>query len=48
MLGSKTKHLDKLLTLIDKASVIDKDLPKLDEEFDKYNKVVRKENAAIQ
>lgn len=48
MLGSKIKCLDKLITLIDKATSVEKDLPKIVEEYDKYNKVVRKENAAIQ
>jgi hypothetical protein len=30
--------------LIDKGSSVEKDLPKIIEEFEKYNKVVRKEN----
>ena len=47
MLGSKIKSLDKLISLIDKASSVEKDLPRIVEEYDKYNKVVRKENAAI-
>jgi hypothetical protein len=34
--------------LIDKAISVEKDLPKIIEEFEKYNKVVRKENQAIQ
>jgi hypothetical protein len=41
------KCLEKLLQLIDKAASVDKDLPRIVEEFDKYNKVLRKENAAI-
>ena len=48
MIGSKVRSLDKLINLIDKATSLDKDLPRIVEEFDKYNKVVRKENAAIQ
>ena len=41
------KSIDKLLILIDKASSVEKDLPKIVEENEKYNKVLRKENAAI-
>ena len=48
MLGQKIKSLEKLVSLIDKATSIEKDLPRIVEEYDKYNKVVRKENAAIQ
>lgn len=48
MLGQKIKSIEKLLSLIDKATSIEKDLPRIVEEYDKYNKVVRKENAAIQ
>ena len=42
------KSLDRLISLIDKAISVEKDLPKIIEEFEKYNKVVRKENQAIQ
>ena len=34
--------------MIDKATSVEKDLPRIVEEYDKYNKVVRKEIAAIQ
>jgi len=44
----KVKCLEKLILLIDKATSVEKDLPRIVEEFDKYNKVLRKENAAIQ
>jgi hypothetical protein len=44
----KVKCLEKLIQLIDKATSVEKDLPRIVEEFDKYNKVLRKENAAIQ
>jgi len=41
------KCLEKLIQLIDKAVSVEKDLPRIVEEFDKYNKVLRKENAAL-
>lgn len=47
MLGQKIKSLEKLLSLIDKATSVEKDIPRIVEEYEKYNKVVRKENAAI-
>jgi hypothetical protein len=47
MLSSKVKSLDKLISLIDKATSVDRDLPRIVEEYDRYNKSVRKENAAI-
>lgn len=48
MLGQKIKCLEKLISLIDKATSCERDLPRIVEEYDKYNKVIRKENAAIQ
>jgi len=48
MTKEKVKSLDKLIQLIDKASSVEKDLPRIVEEYDRYNKVVRKETAAIQ
>jgi hypothetical protein len=48
MLGQKIKSLEKLVSLIDKATSVEKDLPRIVEEYDKYNKVIRKENAAVQ
>ncbi len=44
--ASKTKALDKLIRLIDKASSVERDLPRIVEEYEKYNKIVRKENLA--
>jgi hypothetical protein len=41
------KCIEKLMQLIDKAASVERDLPRIVEEFDKYNKVVRKENAAL-
>jgi uncharacterized protein YlxW (UPF0749 family) len=46
-LHSKIKSLDKLITSIDKATQ-EKDLAKVVEDYEKYNKVVRKENALAQ
>ena len=43
----KVKCLEKLIQLIDKAVSVERDLPRIVEEFDKYNKVLRKENAAL-
>ncbi len=40
--------MEKLIQLIDKAASVERDLPRIVEEYDKYNKVLRKENAAIQ
>jgi hypothetical protein len=48
MLGQKIKSLEKLISLIDKATSVEKDLHRIVEEYDKYNKVIRKENAAVQ
>lgn len=48
MVGQKIKSLEKLISLIDKATSVEKDLPRIVEEYDKYNKVIRKENAAVQ
>jgi hypothetical protein len=48
MLGQKIKSLEKLISLIVKATSVEKDLPRIVEEYDKYNKVIRKENAAVQ
>jgi len=48
MLSQKIKSLEKLIFLIDKATSVEKDLPRIVEENEKYNKVVRKENATIQ
>lgn len=48
MQGQKIKSLEKLVSLIDKATSVEKDLPRIVEEYDKYNKVIRKENAAVQ
>lgn len=48
MLGQKIKSIEKLLSLIDKATSVEKDLPRIVEEYDKYMKVKRKENAAVQ
>jgi hypothetical protein len=45
MLGQKIKSIEKLLSLIDKATSVEKDLPRIVEEYDKYMKVIRKENA---
>jgi len=42
------KSLERLISLIDKSTSVDKDLPRIVEEYDKYNKVIRKETAAIQ
>jgi hypothetical protein len=39
------KSLEKAIKLIDKATC-EKDLVKIAEEYEKYNKVVRKENQA--
>lgn len=47
-MGQKIKCLEKLISLIDKATSCERDLPRIVEEYDKYNKVIRKENAAIQ
>jgi hypothetical protein len=47
MIKEKVKCLDKLISLIDKSTT-EKDLPRLVEEYDKFNKVVRKEVAANQ
>ncbi|TNV71357.1 hypothetical protein FGO68_gene12227 [Halteria grandinella] len=47
-LFSKAKSLAKLLTLIDKAASYENDLPRIIEEYEKYNKIVRKENAQMQ
>jgi hypothetical protein len=44
----KVKCMEKLIQLIDKAASVERDLPRIVEEYDKYNKVLRKENAAIQ
>jgi hypothetical protein len=41
------KSLEKLIQLIDKAVSVERDLPRIVEEYDKYNKVLRKENAAL-
>jgi hypothetical protein len=46
MVSQKIKSLEKLISLIDKATSVEKDLPRIVEEYDKYFKVVRKENAA--
>jgi hypothetical protein len=46
MVSQKIKSLEKLISLIDKATSVEKDLPRIVEEYDKYLKVVRKENAA--
>lgn len=48
MLGTKIKSLEKLISLIDKAVSVDKDIPRILEEHEKYLKVLRKENAASQ
>ena len=47
-IASKSKALDKLIRLIDKANSIERDLPRIVEEYEKYNKIVRKENTAAQ
>ena len=44
LISSKIKPLDKLISTIDKSTT-EKDLPKITEEFEKYNKVLRKENS---
>jgi hypothetical protein len=46
MQSQKIKSLDKLISLIDKATSIERDIPRIVEEYDRYNKAVRKENAA--
>jgi len=46
MVSQKIKSLEKLISLIDKATSVEKDLPRIVEGYDKYFKVVRKENAA--
>lgn len=46
--SAKTKALDKLIRLIDKAASVEQDLPRIVEEYEKYNKIVRKESAAAQ
>ncbi len=43
-LGSKTKSLERLIQAIDKATSLEKDLPKILEEYERYNKAVRKES----
>lgn len=48
MLGTKIKSLEKMISLIDKAVSVDKDIPRILEEHEKYLKVLRKENAASQ
>lgn len=48
MIREKVKSLEKLIQLIDRAILVEKDLPRIVEEYEKYNKVVRKENAAKQ
>lgn len=48
MLGTKIKSLEKLISLIGKAVSVDKDIPRIVEEHEKYLKVLRKENAATQ
>jgi hypothetical protein len=35
------KSLERLISLIDKSTSVDKDLPRIVEEYDKYNKVIR-------
>lgn len=47
MIREKVKSLDKVIQLVERASA-EKDLPRIVEEFDKYNKVLRKEVAAHQ
>lgn len=47
-IAAKTKALDKLIRLIEKAASVEQDLPRIVEEYEKYNKVVRKETAAAQ
>lgn len=47
MISNKIKCLNKLITTIDKAT-LSKDLPKIVEDYEKYNKILRKENAQIQ
>lgn len=45
--SQKIKSLDKMLSIIEKART-EKDIPRIVEEYEKYNKVLRKENAVIQ
>ena len=47
LVRDKVKSLERLISLIDKSTSVEKDLPRIVEEFDKYNKVLRKETAAI-
>ena len=48
LVKDKVKSLERLLSLIDKATSVEKDLPRIVEEYDKYNKALRKETIAIQ
>lgn len=47
-ISAKSKALDKLIRLIEKAASVEQDLPRIVEEYEKYNKIVRKESAAAQ
>jgi hypothetical protein len=42
----KVRSLDKLIGMIERASSVEKDVPRIVEEYERYNRVVRKEVAA--
>lgn len=46
--GSKSRALERLLGAIDRAATVERDLPKILEEYERYTKVVRKESQQAQ